>query len=276
MQKTKTRSAFVAGFFNTISPGLGFLYVGKPIYAAALPLGLALLLTVGSWTKLVFIPLGMFVTAVVAMVALIGSIVLAVLIAKRQPVVGLTKIQRWYVYVGFVLVTFIVGDALLGNRAHLFGYETFRFSSRSMDNTLLVGDFIISDTWKYRSQPPQRGELVVFRFPGDPNIKYAKRVVGHPGDRVEIRNGVLHINGTAIDEPYVKPENNLRSSKEYVSYQVPEAGYFVLGDNRDHSNDSRYWGPVPKENIHGSIEFIWLSFDSTSGFRMDRIGQYVK
>lgn len=276
MHTTKKRSAFVAVLFNVICPGLGFLYVGKPRYAVALQLSMLLLFALISWTKIIFIPLGMLAVATVNLVVLIGSIAGAGLIARRQPEVELLKTQRWYVYVGFAVIIFIVGNFLIGNRGQLFGHESFRFPSNSMDETILLGEYFISNTWKYRSQAPQRGDLIVFRFPGDPSIKYAKRVIGLPGDRIEIRNGVLQVNGAPLSEPYVKPENNLRSPEEPVSYQVPETGYFVLGDNRDHSNDSRYWGAVPKENVYGSIEFIWFSFDPASGIRTNRIGQHVK
>lgn len=218
----RKRSAFVAGLFSAISLGLGFLYVGKPVHAVALPLGLFLLLALGSWTKLIFSPFGALAVVVAAMVIALGSIVAAALVARRQQAIELKKFQRWYVYVGFVVATSIVADVLLGNRAQLFGYETFRFPSQSMDGTLLTGDFFISDTWKYKSHPPQRGELMVFRFPADPDVKYVKRVIGLPGDKVEMMNGTVIVNGTRLDEPYIKPENNLRTAKESLSFLVPE------------------------------------------------------
>lgn len=273
----KKRYALVAGLFNFINLGLGFLYVNKPWYAVAVPLSMGLLLATASWTKILFAPIGMFAVAVLELLIWFSSIAAATVIARQQRETTLSKFQKWYVYVGFFVVTSVAGNLLIANRAQLLGYEPFRFPSASMQNTLFPGDFIISDTWKYRSQGPQRGDLIVFVFPGDPTIKYLKRVIGLPGDQVEIKDGAIKINGTVLDEPYINAENNRRTSKEAgQSYNVPSDSYFVLGDNRDRSNDSRYWGFVPKNNIHGSVEFVWFSFDPKAGTRTDRIGKFVR
>lgn len=273
----KKRSALIAGLFNFISPGLGFLYVNKPLYAVAQPVSMVLLLGAASWTKILFNPIGMFAFVVLELLIWFSCIVAAVVIARGQIDPTLSKFQRWYVYVGFFVLGSIAGNVLMQNRSQVFGYEPFRFPSTSMQNTLSPGDFFISDTWKYKSQGPQRGDLVVFLFPADPNIKFVKRVIGLPGDQVEIRDGAIKINGTVLDEPYINPENNRRTSKEAgQSYNVPSDSYFALGDNRDRSNDSRFWGFVPKENIHGSVEFVWFSFDPKSGVQKDRIGKLVR
>lgn len=273
----KKRSALIAGLFNFISPGLGFLYVNKPLYAVAQPVSMVLLLGAASWTKILFNPIGMLAFVVLEFLIWFSCIVVAVVIARGQIDPTLSKFQRWYVYVGFFVLGSIAGNVLMQNRSQVFGYEPFRFPSASMQDTLSPGDFLISDTWKYKSQSPQRGDLVVFLFPGDPKIKYLKRVIGLPGDQVEIKHGAIKINGAVLDEPYINAENNRRTSKEVgQSYNVPSDSYFVLGDNRDRSNDSRYWGFVPKENIHGSVEFVWFSFDPKSGVQTDRIGKFVR
>lgn len=273
---TKKRSALIAGVFNFICPGLGFLYVNKPLYAVLLPLGVVLLLATTSWTKIVFSPTGMLLVVALVWLVWFSSIAAVAVVARQQAAATLSTCQRWYVYVGFFVVSATVWNVLLDNRSQLFGYETFRFPSISMQDTLLSGDFFISDTWKYRSQGPQRGDVVVFLFPENPKIKYAKRVIGLPGDQIEIKDAVVKINGTVFSEPYVKSENNRRMSNAAASYKVPDDSYFVLGDNRDNSNDSRYWGFVPKQNIHGSVEFIWFSFDRNIGIRTDRIGKFVQ
>ncbi|HWQ95162.1 MAG TPA: signal peptidase I [Gammaproteobacteria bacterium] len=273
---TRKRNAFIAGLFSAACPGLGFLYVGKLLYALALPLGLTLVFALSAWTRVIFSPAGMLGAVLVYFSIWIVSIVFAVFIARRQGEVALKWMQRWYVYVGFFVLSSIVGSILLNNRGNLFGYETYRFSAQSMADTILVGDFIITDTWKYRSNVPQRGDLIVFRYPRDPSVKYIKRVIGLPGDLVEIRDYLVYVNGKSLDEPYVKLRSNERLSNATTSYQVPSDGYFMMGDNRDNSNDSRFWGPLPSENIYGSVEFIWLSYDPIAGLRLDRIGKFVK
>lgn len=276
MPKAKKRNPVVAGLLSLVSPGLGFLYLGKLSYAITYSLAGLLVFAVACWTKVVFAPLGFLIVALALVVWPITAIVLAVLMARRQGEVTLSNWQRWYVYLGFYVVTSAGMSVVMANRSPLFGYDSFHFPSGAMADTLKMGDYFLSDTWKYGAIAPQRGELIVFRFPGNPAIKYVKRVIGLPGDTVEMRNGTIYINGQRLDEPYVKSENNERTSQMSATYQVPKDGYFVLGDNRDHSSDSRFWGPVPKENLYGSVEFIWLSIDPSSGIRTDRIGRIVK
>ena len=101
--------------------------------------------------------------------------------------------------------------------------------------------------------PPQPGEVIIFRFPQDESRDFVKRVVAVPGDTLEIRQGKLYVNGEAPDEPYVTHPDNSNTGPLIV----PEGSYFVLGDNRRASNDSREWGPVPMENVIGRA---WISF----------------
>ncbi len=106
----------------------------------------------------------------------------------------------------------------------------------------------------YLFDPPRRGDVVVFRFPIDPSRDFVKRVIAVPGDSVEIRDGNVLVNGTALKEPYILDDPQTISMSEKV--MGPEE-YFVLGDNRLQSNDSKNWGPVPLENIIGKV---WVSY----------------
>ncbi len=105
----------------------------------------------------------------------------------------------------------------------------------------------------YVFRSPQRGDVVVFHFPGDPSRDFVKRVVGLPGDTVEIRRGTVYVNGTPLEEPYAQasPRSAMSATK------LGPRQYFVLGDNRPNSNDSKDWGPVPEENIVGSV---WVTY----------------
>lgn len=273
---TKKRNVLVAVMFSIISPGLGFLYVGKPLLAVGFPLVGILTIAFISWTRLIFNPPLVLALVVLALAIWIAVIAVVAVMAHRQGEVSLSKTQRWYVYLAFIVVSSVAGSFLHDYRSQWFGYEPYRFPSSSMADTLLHGEFILSDTWKYRSSSPERGDLIVFRFPGNPSIYYAKRVIGIPGDYVEIKDGVVYVNGEILEEPYINPNNNKITSRGATSYKVSRNGYFVLGDNRDHSNDSRYWGLVPKENVHGSMGYIWFSYDSASGIRTDRIGRFPK
>jgi signal peptidase I len=190
----------------------------------------------------------------------------------------LSRTQRWYIYIGFFIVSIVIGSAAMNNRGGIFGYDIFRLPSTSMINTLLIGDFIISDTWKYRDSAPKRGDVVVFLSKKDFKTMYVKRVIGIPNDVVDLKDGDVYINGKKLDEPYVDGENN-RGIKRIIptadNYTVPENEYFVLGDNRDNSNDSRFYGHIPRNHIYASVEFIWFSFDPERGIRSERIGKAV-
>jgi signal peptidase I len=191
-----------------------------------------------------------------------------------------------------------------------FLVEPFKIPSGSMMPTLLVGDFILVNKHTYglrvpilnntffEMNHPQRGEVMVFRFPQDPSMDYIKRVVGVPGDRIEYREKRLMINGQPLemelngDYEYVAPGLNRIAAKQYKETLgehkhdillvddapvidgeaiVPPGHYFVMGDNRDNSNDSRFWGFVPENNIVGKAFMIWWNFDN-----FGRIGDTIK
>lgn len=194
--------------------------------------------------------------------------------------------------------------------------EPFRIPSASMMPTLLIGDFILVNKFTYgirlpvintkivELNEPVRGDIVVFRYPKDPTVDYIKRVIGLPGDKITYDDKKLTVNGQAISykslgfyqgigqgvdmtgaeqllENLTGVEHNILirhgiSSAE-GSYIVPEGQYFVMGDNRDNSNDGRYWGFVPEENLVGKAFFIWMSWDwQDKGVGLGRIGTALK
>lgn len=190
-----------------------------------------------------------------------------------------------------------------------FLVEPFKIPSGSMMSTLLVGDFILVNKYTYGlrvpvannvffdMKHPERGEVMVFRFPKDPSLDYIKRVVGLPGDHIEYRNKQIFVNGTPVVQhekgyyEYVGPGLNQISLRRLTEdlgthpheiliddsnpvldgeVTVPAGHYFVMGDNRDNSNDSRFWGFVPDENVVGKAFMIWWNFD-----KLGRIGTKI-
>jgi signal peptidase I len=180
----------------------------------------------------------------------------------------------------------------------VFVVQAFQIPSESMENTLLIGDYLLVDklryggagTWNYVMpyRSVHRGDIIVFRYPLNPTQHFVKRVVGVPGDRVRLINRQVYVNGRALHENYVLhsspvhdvfrdefPRLNLpvpgldgawwlqmKKLVEDGELIVPEGSYFVLGDNRDESSDSRYWGFVPRENIIGRPLLIYWSLRS--------------
>lgn len=140
----------------------------------------------------------------------------------------------------------------------------------SMENTIMTGSRMIGWRWSYKfDSKPQHGDVIIFKYPDDPSKNYVKRVVGIPGDTVEIRKGLLYVNGVKQNEDYVvykdKDGNSVTrdDSGDFEQIMVPENSYFVLGDNRNNSWDSRYWTTthfVPEENILGkAILCYWYN-----------------
>ncbi|MFN3813201.1 MAG: signal peptidase I [Aquificaceae bacterium] len=181
----------------------------------------------------------------------------------------------------FVSVVFVV----LLLRA--FVVQAYNIPSGSMKPTLLVGDFILVNKLVYDLSEPKRGDIVVFKWPVNPKIDFIKRVIGMPGDTVEVRGYQVYINGKPlplkkVDEVYEDMNRKLifeetlpNGVKHKISiYEdppiprrdfpptiVPEGNYFVMGDNRDNSEDSRYWGFLPTENVIGKAFVVYFSGD---------------
>src|SRR5690242_17464646 len=164
--------------------------------------------------------------------------------------------------------------------------QPFVIPSPSMEVTLLTGDHVLVDKLMYA--PAHRGDIIVFRYPMDINQNYVKRCMGVPGDHIRIVNKEVYLNGKKLDEPYaihrtsyILPyRDNFPSQPDSQVYDravqmlqshvvngeivVPPDNYFAMGDNRDNSLDSRYWGFVPRENIVGTPFLIWWSYDAST------------
>lgn len=209
--------------------------------------------------------------------------------ARREP--GIVEYARAFFPV--ILIVFVLRSFLV---------EPFRIPSGSMMPNLLNGDFILVNKFSYGIRlpvlnekvvalgSPQRGDVMVFRYPGDPSTNFIKRVIGVPGDHVVYKRKQLYINGKLMEQverqPYSSPHmpgagalhrwvEDVGGNRHAIlidgerddlvfEFNVPVGQYFVMGDNRDHSNDSRFWRFVPDQNVVGRAFLIWFSFDTVS------------
>lgn len=175
-----------------------------------------------------------------------------------------------------------------------FIIQAFKIPSGSMEPTLLVGDHILVTKFIFGThipftndvvlplRSPKRGNVVVFEYPKDESIDFIKRVIGLPGDKVQIINKQVFINGKALKEPYAyhgDPEVLPASESPRDNFGpivVPKGEYFMMGDNRDFSNDSRFWGFVKRDLILGQAEIIYFSWNTkTFHIRWDRFGMII-
>lgn len=228
--------------------------------------------------------------------------------------VRLAAVRKQPVLVEYARSFFPIIFVVLVLRSFLF--EPFRIPSGSMMPTLLAGDFILVNKYRYGIRlpvlgtkvipvgDPSRGDIAVFRYPEDPSVDYIKRIIGLPGDHIRYENKILYINGLEAPQSYLgeyvgtglgrgmsgaslRQERIDKSEHEILvqtrraigegEFIVPEGHYFAMGDNRDNSNDSRFWGPVPDHYMVGRAFMIWMSWDSAGGgVNWSRIGTRLK
>ncbi|ADD67292.1 signal peptidase I [Denitrovibrio acetiphilus DSM 12809] len=146
--------------------------------------------------------------------------------------------------------------------------QTYTIPSESMYDTLKVGDFLILNRLAYKFSEPERGDVVVFEYPLDPGKDFIKRVIGTPGDKIKLVDKVVYVNGEPQDEPYRKINEQtplpgaVTTKDNFEEFTVPEGKYFMMGDNRDNSYDSRFWGFVPESKIKGKALLIYWSLET--------------
>ncbi len=312
---TRIRRPWWAFFLTLFTAIVGMCYVGRPwraaVYVAAIAVAFALG-GVGVWY-------GWKWSLVLLVIAGYGVSLVAAIDAFRIARQHRTHFDgpwytRWRGLVGiFALVHAVTLSSVFLVRAYII--EPFRIPAQSMMPTFFVGDFIAAYKWPYgnpgtfgiwlahgtppvETARPLRGDIILFRFPADPNTVYVKRVVGLPGDVVLCLDRDLYLNGEPVPRTFLAAIGGEGDGPSFELYEetlagqtykilltkearsdypfeveVPAGHYFVMGDNRDNSNDSRHWGFVPETSILGRPAVIWFSLDASShSVRADRIG----
>jgi signal peptidase I len=172
-----------------------------------------------------------------------------------------------------------------------FIVQPFTIPSGSMEKTLLIGDYLLvnkflyglkipfTDTYLIKGAAPQLGDIIVFKYPVEPSTDFIKRIVGLPGDVIEVRGKQLYRNGQPVQESYIQHirPDQIGPLDNVGPITVPEGKYFVMGDNRDNSADSREWGTVSRGAIHGKAWRVHWSWDAVNTrVRLERLGKKLE
>jgi signal peptidase I len=291
---TRKLKPWVAGWLSFFGSGAGQFYTGR--------FRVALWFVAADFVLVAFIgaPLarasfaGLLYMVVMGLGITVVSIVEAVRFARANPVVPRRRYYAgWYFFI-FIVVTGGLFQLLFGEIDPM-EFEAFRIPSGSMENTLLVGDYVmVAPESDYQ---PVTGDVIVFEYPLDESLDYVKRCIAGPGQTVEIRGREVYVDGQllpadhavflspAVLPPDVRergifaPPDAKWNRDNYGPLTVPDSCYFVLGDNRDNSADSRYFGFVPSKNLVGPVRYIYLSLDKRASLghmiRWSRIGKGV-
>lgn len=296
-EKIKERRPTVAALLSLVLMGLGQLYNGQlrraVVFYAIEILGFVAVATIStlllSFRGLMIIYSGTLIYAGIKIFAVIDSFIGA----RRIGELELHSYNRWYVYVPILLVTIIIQMMFESPVA------SYSISSGSMQPTLLVGDHVFAYKHAYHHRTPERGDVVVFKLPRDNETDYIMRIIGLPGDKIQVRNGVVYVNGEPVSRrriaDFVAPDQhgNVVAMAQYLEtlpngrsytvaemtefggldntpvYTVPAKHYFAMGDNRDYSLDSRvlaHVGFIPAENLVGRAEILSFSQNGSASW----------
>jgi signal peptidase I len=262
-------------------PGLGQIYNGQGRKALML-WGAGLLANVLlMFVKIESTYLGLIALLVAELLFYLLVCVDAFVCARRlRTTTRLFKPSRWYAYVGFVALVYVAALPMAFVVRRYF-FQTYKIPSGAMEPTLLIGDQIVVDK---RPRQARRGDVIVFVFPPDRSKDFVKRVIAVGGDTVAVKNGIVYLNGQLMPDPYahfeVLPQNRSPVSPRdnFGPATVPAGKLFVMGDNRDRSYDSRFWGFVNEESdLEGRVLYVYWSRDlNDHTVRVGRFGKLVQ
>ena len=272
MEKKK-RKPIVAAILSSLAPGLGQLYNGQIIKGIIFLLSLILLPIIMFRIGLHHSFYGLAIILLIFMCFLLFIIGEAFLAATKKKEFILKPYNKWYIYLLIILLvnsTALIPANFLMNK--VWGFSAYKMPTGSMEPTLRVGDYLVADLKYFKKNRLQRGDLVILQYPEDRTKIFVKRIIALEGEKIEIKSKQVYINDVPLPEGYkIHLDNRIYPGRDnFGPVIVPSDHCFVLGDNRDNSQDSRHWDSLPLKNIKGKPLYIYWARDIT------RIGMKIK
>ena len=278
----KPRKAWIAGLLNFLAVGLGHFYAGgfkKALFLFFIIQGtlIAIILILILKTPNAFV---LFIALTAGFLFFIYCVVDAVKLSKVNKQYIVKPYNRWYYYLLYWVIASFIIQPLVSTTIKRNIVQAFKIPSGSMLPTIQIGDFIITKTKIFIKNNLTYGDIVVFPWPKNPSKDFIFRIIALGGDEIEIKNKKVYLNGNYIEEPYIiNRDSKILDSKDFARdnfglMKIPNDCIFVMGDNRDESNDSRFWGCVKKSSVKGRAYFIYWSWDNLKwNVRWDRLGK---
>ncbi len=275
MQAFVRRKPLTALVLSFLTSGLGQLYNGQLRKAVLLYILGLLIVVLLPFSSLFFSLRGMVCLFAIVIGYMIFVMIDAAITARRLHTIKAKKYNKWYFYILIILINAFLINSLLAPFM-ILPIKAYKLPAASMTPTLMIGDRVIVNKTYYTDKKPHRGDVVIFPEPSDPRKDFIKRVIGLPGETIEILGKKVYINGQPLEEPYIMgaPERGLpagmAATEKFGPVTVPDGKLFVLGDNRDNSLDSRHFGFVDIAALKGKALYIYWAKDTR------RIGNNIK
>ncbi len=268
MDNLKKRKPILALVLSLVTPGLGQIYNGQLKKGVSYLVAFLLAYIACSFL------LAKFYGLILYLLILIGFFIFiaidTVRDARRLKVIELKSYNKWYVYLIIFFLSNVAAIPLLGSAIRNNVAQAYEIPSSGMEPTLLVGDCLIVGRRIYKSHKPQRGDIIIFEFPKDPSKDFIKRVVGLEGEKVELINNKIYVNDKLLDDRWGHFTTGYHPADTFGPVIVPKDSLFVLGDNRNNSEDSRFWGFLDIKKVKGKALYLYWAKDKS------RIGMELK
>jgi signal peptidase I len=266
MDSLKKRKPILAFLLSLVTPGLGQIYNGQFKKGILYLVGFFLAYIIFSFLLLKFY--GMICYLIIMVGFFLFILLDALLGAIKSKAIALKSYNKWYIY----LIIFLLGSAVI---RPLLGWtiknniaRAYKIPSSGMKPALLVGDHLIANMRIYKSEKPRRGDMIIFEYPKDPSQDFIKRVIGMEGEKVELINNKIYINDKLLDDPwgYFEDDSSTKGLpvlERFGPVVVPKDSLFVLGDNRNNSQDSRFFGFVDIRKVRGKALYLYWAKDKS-------------